>query len=111
MLVDERTQSQAEHIGLLFSAANGTHFVGSPTAGANGDITDMCMPGGTCVTLLGQGIRFGDGRQLQRIGLSPLVPVRPTISGLRAGKDEVLARGVEVLRREIAARALQPATR
>ncbi|AKT39882.1 S41 family peptidase [Chondromyces crocatus] len=111
MLVDERTQSQAEHIGLLFSAANGTRFVGSPTAGANGDITDMCMPGGTCVTFSGQGIRFGDGRQLQRIGLSPLVPVRPTIAGLRAGKDEVLARGVEVLRREIAARALQPATR
>jgi hypothetical protein len=29
MLIDERTQSQAEHAGLFFEAANGTIFIGS----------------------------------------------------------------------------------
>jgi C-terminal processing protease CtpA/Prc len=44
MLIDERTQSQAEHTGLFLKAANGTTFVGSPTAGANGDVTNFQVP-------------------------------------------------------------------
>lgn len=31
MLIDERTQSQAEYTGLFLEAANGTQFVGTPT--------------------------------------------------------------------------------
>ena len=45
MLVDERTISQAEHTGLFFEAANGTTFIGSPTMGANGDVTNFFIPG------------------------------------------------------------------
>ena len=47
MLTDERTQSQAEHTGLFFKAANGTRFIGSHTTGANGDVTNFFMPGGS----------------------------------------------------------------
>jgi hypothetical protein len=39
MLIDERAQSAAEYNGLIFEATNGTKFVGSPTAGANGSVT------------------------------------------------------------------------
>src|SRR5207249_12083356 len=53
MLVDERTISQAEHTGLFFSAYNGTTFVGSQTAGANGDITTFTVPGDTRRTFSG----------------------------------------------------------
>ena len=35
-------------------------------------------------------MRHADGRQLQRVGLQPQVPVSPTIAGIRAGRDEVL---------------------
>ena len=35
MLIDEDTQSQAEHTGLFLRAANGTQFIGSQTAGAS----------------------------------------------------------------------------
>jgi hypothetical protein len=35
---------------------------------------------------------------LQRVGLTPDVAVRPTIKGLRAGRDEVLERALELLR-------------
>jgi C-terminal processing protease CtpA/Prc len=111
MLVHEATMSQAEHTGLMFAAANGTRFVGAPTAGANGDITNTCLPGGICVSFTGQEVRYPDGRQLQRIGLAPLIPAQPTLAGLRAGKDEVLERGVEVLREEIASRSKAPDAR
>jgi C-terminal processing protease CtpA/Prc len=97
MLMDERTISQAEHTGLFLEAANGTKFIGSPTAGANGDVTNFCVPGNIWITFTGQGIRHSDGRQLQRVGLMPDLEVRPTLAGIRAGKDEVLERAIEYL--------------
>jgi C-terminal processing protease CtpA/Prc len=98
MLVDERTISQAEHTGLFLEAANGTKFIGSPTQGANGDVTNLSVPGGIYVRFSGQGVWHADGRQLQRLGLQPTVKVRPTLSGIRAGKDEVLEVAIEYLK-------------
>ncbi|HEX7289357.1 MAG TPA: S41 family peptidase [Candidatus Angelobacter sp.] len=97
MLIDERAISQAEHTGLFFEAAGGTKFIGSPTAGANGDVTSFCVPGGIWISFTGQAVRHADGRQLQRVGLKPDIEVRPTLKGIRAGKDEVLERAVDYL--------------
>lgn len=97
MLVDERTQSQAEHTGLFFEAANGTEFIGSPTAGANGDVTSFGIPGGISLSFSGHDVRHADGRPLQQVGLQPKILVRPTIAGIRAGKDEVLDRAIQYL--------------
>lgn len=97
MLIDERAVSQAEHTGLFFEAANGTKFVGSPTMGANGDVTNFYIPGGILVRFSGHDVRHADGRQLQRVGLVPDVPVKPTIAGIRAGRDEVLERALKYL--------------
>jgi hypothetical protein len=62
MLIDERTVSQAEHTGLFFEAANGTKFVGSPTAGANGDVTNLSAPGGIYLSFTGQAVFHADAR-------------------------------------------------
>lgn len=94
MLIDDRAISQAEHTGLFFEAASGITFVGSNSAGANGDVTNFPLPGGFSVGFTGHDVRHADGRQLQRIGLVPDVRVEPTINGIREGKDEVLARAI-----------------
>jgi len=94
MLIDERAISQSEHTGLLLKAANDTTFVGTPTAGANGDVTNFSVPGGVNVYLTGQAVEHPDGRQLQRLGLTPDILISPTIDGIRAGKDEVLEKAV-----------------
>jgi C-terminal processing protease CtpA/Prc len=99
LLVDERTGSQAEHTGLFFEAANKTIIVGSPTVGANGDVTTVVLPGGLYAHFSGHDVRHVDGRQLQRVGLQPDVVVRPTLAGIRAGRDEVLERAVEILKK------------
>jgi C-terminal processing protease CtpA/Prc len=96
-LIDERAMSQAEHTGLFLEAACDTRFVGTPTAGTNGDVTAMILPGGLTVRFTGHDVRHADGRQLQRIGLQPHVRVAPSIAGLRAGRDEVLERAVQEL--------------
>lgn len=98
MLIDSRAISQAEHTGLFFKAASGTTFVGTATAGANGNVTDFTVPGGLTITFTGLEIRHADGRQLQRVGLVPDIPVEPTRAGLKAGRDEVLEKAVEYLK-------------
>lgn len=100
MLIDERAVSQAEHTGLFLRAANGTKFIGSHTAGANGEVTSFSVPGGIGIGFSGQAVRFPDGRQLQRIGLVPDVEVKPTVKGIRQGRDEVLDRAVKYLNSE-----------
>lgn len=94
MLIDARTQSQAEHTGLFFEAACDLVYVGSPSAGSNGDVTRMVLPGGLELSFTGQGVRHADGRQLQRVGIRPHIAVAPTLAGLRAGRDEVLERAM-----------------
>ncbi len=95
MLVDEYSQSSAEHLGLHLEAGNHAIFVGSPTSGANGNVAFVELPGGLSARFTGLDTRHGDGRQLQRKGLQPHLPVRPSLIGLRAGRDEVLERAVE----------------
>ena len=103
LLIDERTVSQAEHVGLFFEVANATKFVGTQTAGANGDVTYFSLPGIASVRFSGHEVRHADGRQLQRIGLVPDVLIAPTLRGVREGRDEVLERGIEELKRELGA--------
>jgi hypothetical protein len=72
-------------------------FIGSPTAGANGDITSFVAPGGIRISFSGHDVRWADGKQLQRVGLIPDIEAHPTIVGIRAGKDEVLDRAVSFI--------------
>jgi C-terminal processing protease CtpA/Prc len=56
------------------------------------------------VNFTGQSMRLRDGSRLQRVGIVPDVEVEPTLAGIRAGRDEVLERAVEVLDRLRSAR-------
>ena len=97
MLIDEMAASQAEHTCLMFEAATDVTFIGTPTAGVNGDATNLVLPGGIKASFSGDAVRHADGRQLQRIGIQPTIRVAPTIAGLAAGRDEVLEAAVEFL--------------
>ncbi|HLJ54591.1 MAG TPA: S41 family peptidase, partial [Chthonomonadaceae bacterium] len=97
MLIDERAMSQAEHTCLFFEAATDVTFIGTPTNGANGDVTTLVLPGNILVNFSGHEVRHADGRQLQRLGIQPNVRVAPTIRGISAGRDEVLDTAVELL--------------
>lgn len=95
MLVDERTISQSEHSALFFREAGHTRFVGTPTAGANGDVTSMVAPGNIVLYFSGEGVRYAGGSQLQRVGIIPDVRVEPTAFDVATGNDVVLQRGLK----------------
>jgi C-terminal processing protease CtpA/Prc len=101
MLIDDRAISQSEHSGLFYEAANGTKFVGTRSAGANGDVTSFFLPGGIQVYFTGHDVRHADGRQLQRVGLIPDLEVAPTRAGIHDGKDEVLESGMRYLEERV----------
>ena len=72
--------------------------VGSRTAGADGNISWVPLPGGYRTAFSGIGVYYPDGRETQRVGILPDILVRPTIQGIRAGWDEVLERAIDVAR-------------
>lgn len=100
VLINEDAISQAEHTCMMFEAATDVTFIGMPTAGANGDITYMVLPGNLTVSFSGHDVRHADGRQLQRVGIQPTIKVTPTIRGLIDGRDEILDEAVRFLQKK-----------
>jgi C-terminal processing protease CtpA/Prc len=101
MLIDEEAISQSEHSCLMFAAATDVAFVGTPTAGTNGDVTSLVLPGNLVVAFTGHDVRHPDGRQLQRVGIQPTIEVAPTIQGVAAGRDEVLEAALKYLQEKL----------
>jgi C-terminal processing protease CtpA/Prc len=93
-LIDEKAISRAEHSALFFRAAH-TRFVGTPTDGADGDVTSLVAPGAVGMFFSGQGVRYPDGKQLQRVGILPDVPVEPTAADVARQSDVVLQKGLD----------------
>jgi C-terminal processing protease CtpA/Prc len=90
ILVDEISQSQSETTAMAFRAAPGALVMGSMTAGADGNVSGIPLPGQLQSMISGIGVFHPDHKPTQRIGIVPDIVVRPTIVGIRAGRDEVL---------------------
>ena len=90
ILIDEVSQSQAEYTTMAFRAAPNATVVGSTTAGADGNVSPIPLPGGLRSMVSGIGVFYPDKKPTQRIGIIPDVEAIPTVQGIRAGRDEVL---------------------
>jgi hypothetical protein len=102
ILADETSISQAEYTAMAFRAAPRAVVVGSTTAGADGNVSPFSLPGGLGTMISGIGVFYPDRRPTQRVGIVPDVEVRPTIAGIRAGRDEVLEEAVrQILGRDV----------
>ena len=102
ILVDEVSQSQAEYTAMAFRAAPHAMVVGSTTSGNDGNVSPIALPGGLRALISGIGVFYPDKQPTQRIGIIPDVQVRPTIAGMRAGRDEVLEEAWrQILGREV----------
>ena len=97
VLVNEVSRSQAEFTAMAFQATPHGTLLGSQTAGADGNTTPITLPGGLKTLMTGIGAYYPGGRETQRVGLRIDVPVRPTIAGLRVGRDELRDRAVELI--------------
>ena len=97
VLVNEFTQSQAEYTTMAFRAGRNTTIVGSTTAGADGNVSPITLPGGLSTYISGIGVFYPNGTPTQRVGIIPDVKIEPTINGIKNGKDELLEKGIEII--------------
>jgi C-terminal processing protease CtpA/Prc len=61
----------------------------------------MCwldLPGGIETGFSSLGIYYPDGRETQRIGIVPNIVVKPTIKGIRDGRDELLEKAIKIVK-------------
>ena len=98
VLVNEISQSQAEYTTMSLRSA-GAVVVGSTTAGADGNVSEILLPGGMRSMISGIGVFYPDGTPTQRVGIVPDVEVRPSIEGIRAGRDELLEYAMRLIER------------
>ncbi len=108
VLINEKTRGTAEDLGIFLKDAKRVTFVGGPTAGCNGNRTWLSLPGAGRMFFTGMRVKFGDGSRFQNVGILPDVPVAPTVEGIRAGRDELLEKGIEVLREKMSERSQKP---
>jgi C-terminal processing protease CtpA/Prc len=96
-LIDGRVLSAAESlIGVVEGERLGA-LVGGPTAGTNGGMDPFDVAGGHTLRWTGMDIRKKDGSPHLGVGIKPTVPVRRTLAGVIAGRDELLEKGIEVV--------------
>jgi hypothetical protein len=70
-------------------------IVGGTTAGTNGNVSPIALPSGESVTWTGMKVLKHDGSRHHGVGIQPDIRVAPTVAGIRAGRDEVLERGIQ----------------
>ena len=97
VLVNEMTQSNAEFVTMFLQSIPGTTVIGSQTAGADGNISNIPLLGGLSTEISGIGVYYPNGVNAQGAGVKIDEVVQPTIQGIMKGTDEVLERGRELI--------------
>ena len=96
-IVNEITQSQAEYTTMTFQTAPDIMVIGSTTAGADGNVSAIHLPGGIFSYISGIGVYYTNGEETQRKGIRIDLEVTPTIQGIKNGKDELLERAIDII--------------
>jgi C-terminal processing protease CtpA/Prc len=97
-VIDGRAISYAEScLGIVEHEKLGA-LVGGPTAGTNGNINPVTLPGGYRVIWTGLKVLKHDGSRHHGIGIQPTIPVSRTIAGVARGRDELLEKAIEAVK-------------
>lgn len=98
-LTNEVAISAAETLLMTVKHNKLATIIGSPTAGSNGNMVTVLLPG-YYISFTGMETLNQDGSLFHGIGVLPDVEVRPTLQGLKAGRDEVLEYAIQYLQNQ-----------
>jgi C-terminal processing protease CtpA/Prc len=98
-ITDGRAISYAETVMGIVESFKLGEIVGEPTAGTNGNVNPFKLPGGYTISWTGMKVLKHDGSQHHGVGILPTVPVSRTRKGVAEGKDELLLKALEVVKR------------
>jgi len=97
VIVNEQTQSQAEYTTMAFQSSANVKVLGSTTAGADGNVSGIILPGGINTMISGLGILYPDNTETQRKGVKIDYEMSPTVAGVLAGRDELLDKAIQIV--------------
>lgn len=100
LLVNSITQSQAEFTTMALQSRENTIVIGSQTAGADGDVSSIILPGDINTAISGLGVYYPDFTPTQGRGVKIDYVIKPTIKGIQKGKDELLEFAVKKILNE-----------
>jgi C-terminal processing protease CtpA/Prc len=98
IIVNAITQSSAEYQTMALCTTPGAKVIGSTTAGADGNVSEIILPGGIRTMFSGIGIIYPDGTESQRKGVKIDKVVKPTIKGIQEGRDELLEEAIKIIK-------------
>lgn len=97
IIINEGTQSQGEFAAMSFRNAPNAKVMGNNSIGADGELVLFNLPGGITTSMTGMGVYNPDKSETQRVGVAPDIYMKPTIQGIREGRDELLEKAVELI--------------
>lgn len=97
-LMNAWSMSQSETNLMQLQQYPNTLLLGNNTAGANGDVTYVTVPGDYQLYFSGLGVYYPDGTQMQRYGVLPDLLVQQTEEDLVAGRDTQLNTAVSIIK-------------
>lgn len=98
ILTNENTQSRGEWYSMMLRQLNkNTTVIGSQTAGTDGDLKELNLPGGYKFIFTGNAIFYPDGKETQRIGIVPDINFKPSIAETLSAEDAHLQRAIKFI--------------
>lgn len=97
VLVDETTQSAAEYTSMALQTVPGVTIIGTTTAGADGNVSGVKLPGNIYSMISGIGVYYPDKSETQQTGIKRDITLAPTVAGFKAGKDEMLEKAISII--------------
>lgn len=96
LLVNDESISKSEFTAMAIQTADNVITIGNQTAGADGNIVVFEYIGGYKTAISGLGILYPDQTETQRKGVKIDIEIKPTIEGLKQGRDEILEKAIEL---------------
>ncbi len=97
VLTSPRTYSAAEDFAIAFDVMDRGKLIGETTGGSTGQPLMFSLPGGGIARVCTKRDTYPDGKEFVGVGILPDVPVNPTITDMRKGRDTVLEAAVKLL--------------
>ncbi len=97
VLTSARSASAAELFAAAIQEAGRGPIVGGRTAGVVVGATHHDLPDGGRLSVGFTAVRTGGGVLLEKVGVTPDVPIAPSLADLRAGRDPILIAAIQAL--------------
>lgn len=96
ILVNEYTQSYGESVAMFFQSIPNTTVIGSQTAGANGNIARILLPGNFNASFSNVIIEYPDGSQSQKTGIQLDHQVELSVEDILYERDPYIDFAIEL---------------